>query len=127
MTTNDRDIRFKYEILKELTLVEGAARREWPGKWGFLLTFNEILLEEASKRGISKQEYLHRSQFRKPKGFSEPPIWPARVQRPFPETTTGMIGWRSCADCLLEKFGPLYRSPKYTLPFEQGYSKIFLG
>ncbi|XP_066250504.1 ciliary microtubule inner protein 1-like [Euwallacea similis] len=122
-----RDLVVQYEILKSQTLLEEKACREWPRKWGFYLDFDKLMLDEAARRGISEEEYRRRTEIRKPRGPSEPDILPIKPAQGVPVTSTGMVGWRASKEYSLEKFGPLYISPKHTLPYDLAPSSIFLG
>ncbi|XP_066155165.1 ciliary microtubule inner protein 1-like [Euwallacea fornicatus] len=121
------DLVVQYEILKSQTLLEEKACREWPRKWGFYLDFDKLILHEAAKCGISEKEYRKRTEIRKPRGPSEPDIWPIEPAERVPVTSTNVVGWRASKEYSLEKFGPLYISPKHTLPCDPAPSSIFLG
>ncbi|CAG9769858.1 unnamed protein product [Ceutorhynchus assimilis] len=127
MASSTCDLVVKYEVLKAQNALEEKARNEWGFKWSFYLDFDKILLKKAAERGLSEAEYKKRTVLRKPKGSVEPNIWKVEPAKFMPDTTIGMVGWRAQEEYSLEKFGRMYISPKYTLPYEPPLNSIFLG
>ncbi|XP_068917047.1 uncharacterized protein [Tenebrio molitor] len=62
---NSLDLVAKNDILKALVVLEDKARRDWHRKWGFLLNFDQMILEEAAKSNVSEEEYRRRTVERK--------------------------------------------------------------
>ncbi|XP_072386955.1 uncharacterized protein [Diabrotica undecimpunctata] len=116
-------------ILKSLEVLEDKARKEWHDKWGFYLEFPKIILEEASKLGYSEEQYkkITRRGKKMEMNYLEDVIISAEATDAVPTTSSAFVGWRSDRKYSLEKFGPLYVSPKHTLPYEPPSYCIKLG
>ncbi|KAJ8924836.1 hypothetical protein NQ315_000990 [Exocentrus adspersus] len=115
------------EVLKAQEILEEKARRDWPRKWGFYLEFDQFCLEEAKKRGYTEKDYRRMTVKKKPKRRLESDIWPPAPPKEVPQLSSGFVGWRSGPNYSLEKLGPLYISPRRTLPYEPPYRCIMLG
>ncbi|XP_076271803.1 uncharacterized protein LOC143203510 [Rhynchophorus ferrugineus] len=127
MSPNKNDYVIQSEVLKAQGALEKKTRTEWDKKWGFYLNFNKICLEEAERQGVSEGEWRRRLMKQKKQAPTEDDIWQINPADFVPGTTYGHVGWRAYQKHSLEKFGPLYVSPKLTLPQEQSYSNIMLG
>ncbi|XP_060535559.1 uncharacterized protein LOC132707654, partial [Cylas formicarius] len=112
---------------KEQAVLEERARNGWKRKWGFYLEFDQICVEEARNAGLTGDEYKRRtrSQNKQAEETGGGDFGPACDR--CPRTTAGFIGWRAKQKDALEKFGPLYVSPKATMRPMQSYSCIILG
>ncbi|XP_050299447.1 uncharacterized protein C20orf85 homolog [Anthonomus grandis grandis] len=121
------DLVVKYEVLRAQNLLEEKARRQWPQKWAVCLNFDKVLSETIREHGLTREEYDRRTRFKKPKGNLEPDIWPIKPSNRIPRTSSGVIGCRAYKEYSLEKFGPLYLSPKLTLPYDPPYHSIYLA
>ncbi|CAH1156148.1 unnamed protein product [Phaedon cochleariae] len=88
---------------------------------------HNILLEEARKNGFKNEEFGRIVRERKSKMNLENDIWKTDAIDYVPRTSSGYVGWRSNPNSSLEKFGPLYISPRHTLPYQPPYNCIILG
>ncbi|CAH1112628.1 unnamed protein product [Psylliodes chrysocephalus] len=124
-----KNLNVEINILNAQEVLEEKARKEWPQKWGFLLDFPKILLEEAAKRGISEEKYRQTMNRKKIKCIPYEKTITTCIEPTdyIPKTSSGYVGWRCESKYTLEKLGPLYVSPKHTLPYQPPYNCIMLG
>ncbi|XP_071957470.1 ciliary microtubule inner protein 1-like isoform X2 [Antedon mediterranea] len=98
--------------LKDHIRYEIVASRKWPKEWGFLKTsYSDLVKDEITK--------TEREKIQLPAALTLPPITPISryitvhpSPKPFPQTTSSEVGWRSsCPQHSLEKYGK-YARPK---------------
>ncbi|XP_002123910.2 ciliary microtubule inner protein 1-like [Ciona intestinalis] len=95
------------EIWKSHVHMEWAASKKWPQNWGFMTqTYKEL----SAEAGPSKKEDKPKVEL--PEQLRLAPITPIEKyikigeSPPYPDTTTGLVGWRSTKpDCKLEIYG----------------------
>ncbi|KAJ3664077.1 hypothetical protein Zmor_008275 [Zophobas morio] len=86
---NSLDLVKRNEVLKAQVFLEEKARREWNRKWGFLLNFDKIVLEEARKQGVSEADYRRWTVRRKSKSRTVDETWDVKTSESFPKTSSG--------------------------------------
>ncbi|GLV34547.1 hypothetical protein CBL_09027 [Carabus blaptoides fortunei] len=119
---------------KEQVNTEEQAKCSWDRKWHFMRDFYKTYLKEAAVQGLSEEEFLKlRTTKIRPKDM-EVDGWVAQTSlRKFPITSSAMVGWRSSRiECSMERFGPLYISPRHTVtepdrPSSPAQQHILLG
>ncbi|XP_056643851.1 uncharacterized protein C20orf85 homolog [Diorhabda sublineata] len=129
-STNSTDYVIQNNILKSLEVLERKARKDWDKKWKFYLDFNKFILDEAAKLGYTEKEYkrIVQQYKHKPIFYQEESVTiPVEPTQFVPKTSSAFVGWRADKKFSLEKFGPLYISPKVTLPHQPPCYTIFLG
>ncbi|CAH1367692.1 hypothetical protein MTP99_008962 [Tenebrio molitor] len=124
---NSLDLVAKNDILKALVVLEDKARRDWHRKWGFLLNFDQMILEEAAKSNVSEEEYRRRTVERKNNTKGLDFVCDVKMAESVPQTSSAVIGWRSRPEDRLERTGDFYISPLQTLPPKEHATCIFLG
>ncbi|XP_066558210.1 ciliary microtubule inner protein 1 [Amia ocellicauda] len=86
---------------------ELESAKAWPSKWGFLTTSYTELLQEMKKEDgkLELPAYLQTRPATPPGTYTQVAPSPA-----VPQTTQGLIGWRSTVPGLeLERFGRVHR------------------
>ena len=97
------------EIWKSHVHMEWSAAKKWPQNWGFMTkTYKELIQD-----GVPTKPEVKKIEIKLPESLQPPPITPIEKyikigdSPPYPETTTGLVGWRSTKDdCSLEIYGP---------------------
>ncbi|CAG9861976.1 unnamed protein product [Phyllotreta striolata] len=124
-----KDLNVEINVLNAQVAVEEKAKLNWYKKWGIYLDFHKILLEEIGKRGITEEKYkkLTGGNRKMVHINKETPCITIQRSEYVPKTSNGMVGRRSDYKYNLEIMGPLYVSPKSTLPRQSSDYCIKLG
>ncbi|KAL3276041.1 hypothetical protein HHI36_020770 [Cryptolaemus montrouzieri] len=114
-------------IRKEQLCNEDKAKKNWERKWGAYLDQRKFIKEELNRIGMTEEEFYKRISVKKPQPKYDKIGWEIRASEGVPKTSSGMVGWRSTLDYTLERVGPLFVSPLYTMPKEPKQNYIILG
>ncbi|XP_045463957.1 uncharacterized protein LOC123673495 [Harmonia axyridis] len=117
----------KFNILKEQSRKEREAKKNWQRKWGCYLDFKRIIKEEAEKLGFTEEEFNDKVSFEKPQPRYDKIGWRIEEADAVPQTSAGMIGWRGDLKYSLERVGPMFVSPLFTVPKKEKQNFIILG
>ncbi|XP_019876357.1 uncharacterized protein LOC109604271 [Aethina tumida] len=122
-----KDLIVKNQILADQKKLEEKASKEWHSKFGYLLDFDKMVIEEAKERGMTEEEFRRITVKRKDKTMHKNlQNFDIKPSGKIPVASSGYVGWRS-QNNIDRLVGPLHVDRKYTLPQEISQKHILLG